>query len=307
MITETRMTADLGVIVAALTPRGKKGDVDFGAAFELIDRLCAASVRGIAFFTATGEYPAFRLDERTRLVYLAAKRSRVPVYAGVGSISLDDSVNLAREAQHSGAAGVFLPPPHFFRYPQEELREFYLQFAAQVSGQQARGQSQLWISNTPAFTSPIAGETALELLATGRFAGLEDPAANAPFFASLPVAYLNSDDSAIARAHCSGAHGVISGAASAIPELVVALDCALRVGDRGAVERLDALLHEFLAWVDEFPYPVLLKVAAALRGIKLGSPTIPLSPGRQRRLDEFRQWFQAWGLRAGYPVVGKIR
>jgi len=266
-----RMTADLGVIVAALTPRGKKGDVDFGAAFELIDHLCAAGVRGIALFTATGEYPAFSLEERGRLVYLAAKRSRVPLFAGVGSISLDDSVNLAREAQRADVAGVFLPPPHFFRYPQDELLEFYLQFAAQ-----ARGGNQLWISNTPEVTSPIT------------------PASNAPFFASLPVAYLVSDDSAIARARCSGARGILSGSACVVPELVVGLDCALRRGDQSSAERLDSLLRELLAWAGEFPYPLLLKVAAGLRGMKIGSPTMTLSPGRQRRLDEFREWFQGW-------------
>src|SRR5450756_587701 len=110
------MTEDHGVIVAALTPRGQKGDLDFGAAFELIDRLCAAQVRGIALFTAAGEYPAFSLEERTRVLYLAVKRS------------------LAREARRAGAAGVFLPPPHFFRYPQEEIREVYLQFACQMGG-----------------------------------------------------------------------------------------------------------------------------------------------------------------------------
>ena len=98
------MTEDHGVIVAALTPRGKKGELDFGAAFELIDRLCAARVRGIALFTAAGEYPAFSLEERTRLLYLAVKRSRVPLYAGVGSIGLDDSLTLAREARRAGAA-----------------------------------------------------------------------------------------------------------------------------------------------------------------------------------------------------------
>jgi dihydrodipicolinate synthase/N-acetylneuraminate lyase len=41
---------DHGVYVAAITPRGKHGDVDFGAVFELIDFLCAARVRGIVFF-----------------------------------------------------------------------------------------------------------------------------------------------------------------------------------------------------------------------------------------------------------------
>ncbi|MCU1233409.1 MAG: dihydrodipicolinate synthetase [Candidatus Solibacter sp.] len=283
------MTEDAGVIVAALTPRGKKGDLDFGAAFEMIDFLCASRVRGIALFTATGEYPAYTVDERTRLVYLAAKRSRVPVFAGVGAISLDDSVTLAREAQHAGAAGVFLPPPHFFPYSQEELHEFYLQFAAQI-----RADSKIWIANTPAVTSPIAEETALSLLATGRFAGIEDPGADAELYAAMPVAYLTSDDASLVRARKSGARGVVSPAACAVPELLVALDCALSKSDEAATVRRDAQLREFLAWAGEFPHPLLMKTAAGLRGMKPGAPTIPLSAARQRRLDEFRRWFEGW-------------
>jgi 4-hydroxy-tetrahydrodipicolinate synthase len=283
------MTEDLGVIVAALTPRGKNGDLDFGAAFELIDYLCAARVRGIALFTATGEYPAFSIQERTRLVYLAAKRSRVPIYAGVGSISLDDSVDLAREAQHAGAAGIFLPPPHFFRYGQDELSEFYLQFAGQV-----RGRKDLWIANTPSVTSAIDPETARELLATGRFAGIEDPGGNAAFFGTLPVAYLSSDDGAIPAARTSGAHGVVSAAACAVPELVVALDCALSQGNATAIERLDGQLREFLGWASEFPNPLLVKVSAGVRGFKPGAAAIPLSSKKERRLDEFRRWFEGW-------------
>ncbi len=283
------MINDLGVIAAALTPRGKKGDLDFGAAFELIDFLCAARVRGIAFFTAAGEYPAYSTAERTRLVYLAAKRSRVPVYAGVGSISLDESVNLAREAQHAGAAGVFLPPPHFYRYPQEELCEFYTQFAAQV-----RGNNDLWIANTPSVTSAIAPETALDLLSTGRFAGIEDPGSNAAFFSQLPVAYLSSDDAAIPLARSSGARGIVSNVACALPELVVALDCALSQGNSSAAEQCDARIHEFLAWSAAFPSPLLVKVAAGVRGMKPGAPAMPLSPARQHRLDEFRRWFEGW-------------
>ena len=163
------MTDDFGVIAAAITPRGKHGDVDFGAAFELLDYLCAAGVCGIAIFTSAGEYPAFSTDERTRLLYLAAKRSRIPLFAGVGSTGLDASLALARKARDAGAAGLLLPPPHFFRYPQEEIREFYLQFAAQV------GKGALtYLSNTPSVTSEIAVDTALELLATGSFAGIEE-------------------------------------------------------------------------------------------------------------------------------------
>ena len=284
-----RMTEDHGVIVAALTPRGKKGDLDFGAAFELIDRLCAAQVRGIALFTAAGEYPAFSLEERNRLLYLAVKRSRVPLYAGAGAIRLDESLSLAREAQRAGAEGIFLPPPHFFPYPQEEVREFYLQFAYQMG----RG-IPAYLANTPAVTTAIAPETATCLLASGHFAGIADAAADAARYAAFPVAYLSCDDANLAESRRGGAHGVLSSAACAIPELVVALDGALRNGDRERGARLESMLQEFLGWAGEFPFPVLVKVAAGLRGVKVGAQSVPLSPGRQSRLDAFGVWFQGW-------------
>ncbi len=283
------MTENHGAIVAAVTPRGKEGELDFGSAFELIDYLCAANVRGIALFTATGEYPAFSLEERTRLLYLAAKRSRVPLYAGVGSIGLDDSLRLAREACHAGAEGVFLPPPHFFRYPQEEIREFYLQFACQM-----RGGIRTYLANTPTVTAAIEPETALDLLATGQFAGIADPSANAALFSALPVVYLSGDDTNMAESHRCGAHGILSSAACAIPEIVVALDCALRTGHREQADRLESMLREFLTWAAQFPFPLLVKVAAGLRGVKVGAHCVPLSRGSRRKLDAFGEWFEGW-------------
>src|SRR5450432_4172038 len=139
---------DHGVNVAAITPRGNHGEIDFGAVFELIDFLCAARVRGIVFFGPAGEYPALPVDERTRLLYLAVKRSRVPLFAGVGSADLDASLALAREARAAGVAGLLLPPPYFFRYRQDDLCEFYLQFAAHAG----KG-AVTYISNAPGFTT----------------------------------------------------------------------------------------------------------------------------------------------------------
>ncbi len=165
-----------GVHAAAVTPRGPKGDIDFGAAFELIDYFSKAGVDGIVLFASEGEYPAFTAQERCRLVYLAAKRSRVPVLAGVGSATLDASVELAREAIGAGAAALLVPPPLFFRYDQDDMRAFYEQFAAQA-GRDAR--SLLYHSPE---TGTIAPETAAALLAGGRFAGMVDAVAEAGAF-----------------------------------------------------------------------------------------------------------------------------
>lgn len=158
-----------GWIAAAVTPRNRHEEIDLGAAFELLDFLARASVDGIALFTAVGEYPSLSADERSRLLYLAVKRSRVPLFAGIGAASLDGSLTLACQARDAGVAAVLLPPPHFFRYDQDDVREFYMQFAAQ-----AAAGPPVYIVDTPEFTTAIEPETLRELLATGRFAGLAD-------------------------------------------------------------------------------------------------------------------------------------
>src|SRR5205823_5416397 len=280
--------------------------------------LCAAGIQGIVLFGPAGEYPALSIEERSRLLYLAIKRSRIPIFAGIGSASLDASLALAREADDAGAAGLLLPPPYFFPYCQDDLREFYLQFAAH-----AGKSSIIYISNTPAFTTGIHADTAQHLLETGSFAGIEEASENHEPLASLQAAasgnrgfaVLCGNDAGLARARCSGAHGAISPAACAVPELMLALDSAIRAGEHDRAARLDEKLQEFLTCFRQFPLPSALKVATSLRGLKTGPLAMPLAPEKQKRLGQFREWFQSWlpetkklaaqGLRAQTP--GRVR
>jgi 4-hydroxy-tetrahydrodipicolinate synthase len=275
-----------GVIAAAVTPHGKRGDEpDIGATLELIDFLCAAGV-----------FVNLNFDDRVRLVYLAVKRSRVPVLAGVSHSTLDGALALGREANAAGAAGLLLMPPFFFRYRQPEIREFYLRFQAEMSH-----GAPVYLYNIPAFTSEISSETAAQLLSTGRFAGIKDSSGGWDNFQALsrykqehPYTLLVGHDAIFARARASGADGVVSGVACAMPELLLALDRAIARNDQAETERLDARLHEFLTRIEPFPTPVAIKAALAARGIKTGPPPVPLAAETQAALDEFREWFRAW-------------
>ncbi|HLY16284.1 MAG TPA: dihydrodipicolinate synthase family protein [Bryobacteraceae bacterium] len=286
-----------GVIAAAVTPHGKRGDEpDIGATLELIDFLCAAGVRGIALLGSTGEFVNLNFDDRVRLVYLAVKRSRVPVLAGVSHSSLDGALALGREATAAGAAGLLLMPPFFFRYGQPEIREFYLRFAAEMSH-----GAPVYLYNIPAFTSAIAKETAVELLSTGRFAGIKDSSGDWSYFMALnrhkeghPCTVLVGHDVIFAPARRAGADGVVSGVACAVPELLLALDRAIQQQDHPEAARLDARLHEFLDRIERFPVPLSIKAALAVRGIKTGPAPVPLARETQAALDEFREWFKAW-------------
>ena len=103
-----------------------------------------------------------------------------------------------------------------------------------------------------------------------------------------PWRILASGDATFAEARCAGAHAAISSTACALPELMTALDRAPQ--DPG----LNARLREFLSWVDQFPQPVIVKTATTLRRLKTGPLSVPLSPEKQKKLEQFQAWFEPW-------------
>jgi 4-hydroxy-tetrahydrodipicolinate synthase len=283
--------------VAAVTPRREDGrEVDVGAALELIDFLCAAGVSGIALLGSTGEFLNLTFDERVRLAYMAAKRSRVPLLVGVGHSSFNGAVELGREAVGAGAAGLLLMPPYFFRYNQEDIREFYLRFASQMGA-----QTQTFLYNIPFFTNELESGTAVELLNTGQFAGIKDSSGQMAYFERLataraekPFTLLVGNDVIFTKARTAGADGVVSGVACALPELMLGLDRAICASADAKVAQLEARLQQFIQWLDRLPVPLGVKAATELRGLPVGPPAVPLSAGTQRALDAFKEWFLGW-------------
>ena len=286
-----------GINVAAVTPhRAGSREIDLAGALELIDYLCDAGVSGIAPLGSTGEFLRFSFTDRKRMISMAVKRSRVPVIAGVADAAFEGVVELSRAAMEAGAAALLVMPPYFFRYTQPEVKEFYLRLRTELGD-----TVPIILYNIPFFTTEIAVETSLELLATGQFIGIKDSSGKyenlerlLALRKSVPVTVLVGNDVIFTRARQAGADGGVSGCACAIPELMLGLDRAIRASAGEHVARLEGRLQEFIAWLDRFPAPVGVKEATAVRGIKVGPPAIPLPPEEQRTLAEFREWFAGW-------------
>src|SRR5215469_16971591 len=122
-----------GVFASAITPRrADSQDPDFSGLLDLVDFLAAAGMKGICLFGATGEFLDYSIAERQRMLYLAAKRSRVPLIAGVSHPTLAGALQLADEAIGAGADGLILMPPVFYPHTQCEIEEFYVQFARET-------------------------------------------------------------------------------------------------------------------------------------------------------------------------------
>jgi 4-hydroxy-tetrahydrodipicolinate synthase len=292
-----------GVIAAAVTPRrAHEHSIDLAASLESIDFLCERGVDGIALLGSTGEFVHFVLEDRARMLDFVVKRSRAPVLANVSHSTLDGALWLGQEALESGVAGLLLAPPYYFRYSQDALRRFYLEFAESVGA-----RARVYLYNIPQFTNGIAIETAQALLETGLFAGIKDSSGDWDYFTRLletrngtPFTLFIGSDALLARARPAGADGIVSGVAAALPELMMKLDRALSGRHTAAAQKLDARLQEFLAWLADLPAPVVIKEAAKQRKIKAGAPAIPLSQTEAQRLEQFRAWFREW-----LPVILK--
>lgn len=286
-----------GVIVAAVSPRkAQEHTIDLGALLELIDFLGQSGVRGIALLGSTGEFVHFALDDRRHMVNLAAKRCRLPLLVNVSHSTLDGAIDLAREAVGAGVAGVLLMPPYYFRHSQGAIRSFYLAFAAAIGA-----TTRIYLYNIPSCTNEIASSTATELLATGLFAGIKDSSGSLDYFRALqeqttrtPFTLLAGHERIYVQARRMGAQGIVSGVASAMPELMVALDDALTAGEQERTGRLEARLVEFLDRLEIFPWPAGLKEAVNQRKLTGGALATPLDAEDQRKLAEFGAWFRGW-------------
>jgi dihydrodipicolinate synthase/N-acetylneuraminate lyase len=286
-----------GLIVAAISPRrAQEYSIDLGATLELIDFLGESGAAGIALLGSTGEFVHFASDDRRHMVAFAAKRSRLPLLVNVSHSTLDGAVELAREAAGAGVAGVLLMPPHYFRLGQEEVRSFYLAYADAIGD-----ATPTYLYNIPAFTNEISSATATELLASGRYRGIKDSSGSMEYFSALreqadrtPFTLFAGQERLYVQQRRLGADGAISGVASALPELMVALDNALVAGNQEGIKKLETRLAEFLEPVACFPWPVGVKEALKQRKLKSGALATPLSAEGQRKLEEFAAWFRDW-------------
>lgn len=286
-----------GVFAAAITPRQTSGvAIDFGAAAALAEFLEAHGVDGITLLGSTGEFVHFDAAARGELVEVVKRRTKLPVLVNASHSTLQGAICMARDAADRGAAGVMVLPPYYFRYDQESIRAFCLEFAAEVH---KHATVSVFLYNIPFFTNPIELVTSLDLLRSGAFAGIKDSGGKWDDFVTLQqtaaqrdLAVLIGNDAIYGWAAKAGAAGVVSGVASALPELMAAVGRAARVG--ADTSALDGRVQEFIDRILQFPIPIGIREAAALRGIPAGPHASPLGAEGEKRLDEFRGWFREW-------------
>ncbi|MCI8387364.1 MAG: N-acetylneuraminate lyase [Clostridiales bacterium] len=158
-----------GIFTALLTPFDPQNRINEKALGKLIEHNIKLGVTGFYACGSTAEVFMLNLDERKQLMKLVSDitDSRVTLIAHVGSISADESAELAKYAEELGYDAVSAVAPFYYKFSREEITDYYRDIAEATS-------LKTIVYNIPAFSGVSLGVDELaEFMRDERFLGIK--------------------------------------------------------------------------------------------------------------------------------------
>ena len=248
---------------------------------ELVEFLLDAGVNGLFVGGTTGEGILLDVEERMRLheTTIAATGGRVPVIVHVGANRTDVAVRLARHAQAVGADAIAAVTPYFYGIGDDGLVDYYQAITL------AAPETPLLLYDIPHLASNGISPQALTRLSRSLsgLAGMKTSQTDAQVVRRLLDAapdhliVLAGNESIALGLLALGAHGLVSGLSTAVPEPFVALSRAFVGGQHDEARRLQGQINRMLALLPAGARIGALKSILAERGLPVG-PAVPPRP-----------------------------
>jgi dihydrodipicolinate synthase/N-acetylneuraminate lyase len=235
-------------VAALLTPftAGRDEGLDLGALREHVRLLVDEGMDGFLLCGTTGEGPLLDDDEVAQATRAAAEacRGRARVMTQVGRPSTAGTLRLLSRAKDAGADGLVVVAPYYYQLDDAQVEAH---FAAALA---LAGDRPLFAYNIPRRTGNDLGPPLVRRLAERGLAGLKDSTrslerhreylriAREPGLGGFGV-FMGSDVHALSGL-MGGSAGLVSAAANARPELLVALRAAVEEGRPADAVRLQS-------------------------------------------------------------------
>lgn len=116
-----------GIIAAMVTPLNDDSTINENELRNQVDRQINAGVNGVFTLGTNGEGYILNHDEKLNVIKIVVDQvaRRVPVYAGTGCVSTQETIQLSKEAEEIGVDALSVITPSFAKASQEELYRHY--------------------------------------------------------------------------------------------------------------------------------------------------------------------------------------
>jgi dihydrodipicolinate synthase/N-acetylneuraminate lyase len=285
-----------GPYAAMVTPFDEGAELSEPRLTAYCEFLIAQGIGGLFAFGTTGEWPLLAEEERAGGARALVKQAagRVPVIVHAGAHGTAQAIRLARAAREAGAAAASLISPPFYPLDPAALLAHFAAVARAVPG------FPVFLYNLPEYAGNDI--TPGLLLRVARQAdnviGLKYSGDSLERFAEYrrvmgpDFCLFSGNDSLALAALGEGADGLVSGNASARPELLVTLFSLFREGRRDEAAAKQAELDRFIAGREGASELSFFKALLALRGVPVGEVRPPLACLGAEGRTELPRWLK---------------
>jgi len=286
-----------GSIVAIVTPFKHKA-VDEKALSELIEWHINEGTNAIVPCGTTGESATLEYEEHYRVIEITVKtvNKRLPVIAGTGANSTDETITMTRKAKEMGADGALLVTPYYNKPTQEGLYRHYKEIAEAV--------------DIPIVLYNVPGRTAVNMLpqTVARLAEIKNIVAIKEATGDMRqvsdiirlcgdrMTVISGDDFTTLPLLLLGGKGVISVSANVAPRDVAAMIKAWEDGKIEEARRLHYKLEPLNQSMFIETNPIPAKTALSMMGKIQEEFRLPLCPMSEGNKDKLRNILKNYGI-----------
>jgi 4-hydroxy-tetrahydrodipicolinate synthase len=279
-----------GSIVAIVTPF-KNGKVDEKALGDLIDWHIQQGTNAIVPCGTTGESATLDYEEHHRVIRFTveAVHKRVPVIAGTGANSTDETIMITKEAKKSGADGALVVAPYYNKPTQEGLYRHYKAVAESV-------RMPIVLYNVPGRTAVnILPATVARLAEIRNIVALKEATGDMKQVSEVirlcgnRITVLSGDDFTTLPLMALGGKGTISVSANVAPKLVSRMCALWEKGKYDEARKVHFKLEPLNAAMFIETNPIPVKTALALMGKireEFRLPLCEMAPANREKLKK---------------------
>lgn len=227
-----------GIVAAMATPMHEDGSINEVELRNQVNRQITAGVNGIFTLGTNGEFYIMSMEEKKRVIKVVVEEAnkRVPIYAGTGCVSTEDTIALSQYAQETGADALSLVTPYFAALDQNELYEHFAAVAKAV-------EIPIVLYNIPARAGVSIAPATVSKLAKNfsNIKGVKDSSGNFDNILQYiegtdreTFSVLSGNDSLILWTLLAGGKGGITAVANVLPEIMVRIYTNYLAGDMEA-------------------------------------------------------------------------
>lgn len=287
-----------GSIVALVTPF-KNGKVDYESLGKLVEFHLKNGTSGILPCGTTGESPTLTYEEHEEVVrfVVQAVKKKVPVVAGTGSNSTQETIELSQAAKKDGADGLLLVVPYYNKPTQKGLYAHFRKVAEEV-------YLPIILYNIPGRTGVnMLPETVAKVARDCKnIVGIKEAAGSLDQVSEIiqvcpkDFILLSGDDSLTLPMLSVGGKGIISVIANIVPRDVSEM---CNAWFKGNVEKAKELHYKMFPLVKALfieTNPIPLKTAMGLLGLCSPELRLPLVAMEEKNLEKLKKAMQNYSL-----------